>query len=254
MRFRPCIDLHGGKVKQIVGGSLTDNGRGLVENFVATQDAAYYAALFRNDELTGGHLIMLGPGNAEAARRGLRAYPGGLQAGGGINPENAQQYLEWGASHVIVTSYLFENGRFSSARLDAMIRAVGRERLVIDLSCRRKDDQYYVVIDRWQTFTGLAVNRENLTELAGYCDEFLIHGVDVEGKRQGIESELVRMLGEWRRIPVTYAGGVRSMADLDRVYRLGQGKVDVTVGSALDIFGGNLAYQEVSRWRPPFAG
>lgn len=254
MRFRPCIDLHDGKVKQIVGGSLTDDGRGLVENFVAARDAADYARMFRADGLTGGHLIMLGPGNEAAARRGLAAYPGGLQAGGGINPENAGQYLEWGASHVIVTSYLFENGVFSPVRLEAMVRAVGRERLVIDLSCRRRNGRYDVVVNRWQTFTELTVNRETLMELAGYCAEFLIHGVDVEGKRQGIEEELVRILGDDCPIPVTYAGGVRNLKDLEAVWRLGRGRVDVTVGSALDIFGGALSYREVGRWEPPTTG
>ncbi|HOP75629.1 MAG TPA: phosphoribosylformimino-5-aminoimidazole carboxamide ribotide isomerase [Bacillota bacterium] len=249
MKFRPCIDLHQGKVKQIVGGTLTDTADGLIENFVAEQDAAYYAELFKRDGLTGGHIIMLGPGNEDAALQGLRAYPGGLQVGGGINPENAEKYLEAGASHVIVTSYIFSNGELDPIRLDKMVAAVGRERLVLDLSCRLKDGVYYVVTDRWQTFTSCVVNRETLEDLAGYCDEFLIHGVDVEGKRQGVQEELVQLLGEWAPIPVTYAGGARNLEDLELVKRLGRGKVDLTIGSALDIFGGTLPYRVVLAWQ-----
>lgn len=249
MKFRPCIDLHQGKVKQIVGGTLTDTADGLIENFVAEQDAGYYAELFKQDGLTGGHIIMLGPGNEAAALQGLRAYPGGLQIGGGIHPGNAEQYLEAGASHVIVTSYVFSEGELDPKRLEAMLAAVGRERLVLDLSCRCKDGVYYVVTDRWQRFTSCAVNRETLAELAAYCDEFLIHGVDVEGKRQGVQEDLVQLLGEWAPIPVTYAGGARNLDDLDLVKRLGQGKVDLTIGSALDIFGGALPYRSVLAWQ-----
>ncbi len=249
MKFRPCIDLHQGKVKQIVGGTLTDTAEGLIENFVAEHDAAHYAELFKRDGLTGGHIIMLGPGNEAAALQGLRAYPGGLQVGGGIRPENAEQYLEAGASHVIVTSYIFSDGELDPKRLDAMVAAVGRERLVIDLSCRFKDGNYYVVTDRWQRFTSCIVGRKTLEELAGYCDEFLIHGVDVEGKRQGVQEDLVRLLGEWAPIPVTYAGGARSLEDLELVKRLGRGKVDLTIGSALDIFGGSLPYRSVLAWQ-----
>jgi len=249
MKFRPCIDLHQGKVKQIVGGTLTDTAEGLIENFVAEHDAAHYAELFKRDGLTGGHIIMLGPGNEAAALQGLRAYPGGLQVGGGIRPENAEQYLEAGASHVIVTSYIFSDGELDPKRLDAMVAAVGRERLVIDLSCRFKDGNYYVVTDRWQRFTSCIVGRKTLEELAGYCDEFLIHGVDVEGKRQGVQEDLVRLLGEWAPIPVTYAGGARSLEDLELVKRLGRDKVDLTIGSALDIFGGSLPYRSVLAWQ-----
>jgi phosphoribosylformimino-5-aminoimidazole carboxamide ribotide isomerase len=245
LKFRPCIDLHNGKVKQIVGGTLTDDSRGLVENFVSNHDAAYYSALFKQDGLTGGHVIMLGPGNGSEACNALQAYPGGLQIGGGITPENAAHYLEQGASHVIVTSYIFSNGTFNEHHLAKMVAETGRKRLVLDLSCRSRDGAYYVVTDRWQKFTTFAVNQANLVALAAYCDEFLIHGVDAEGKQQGILADLVESLGNWVAIPTTYAGGARSLTDLDLVNRLGQGKIDLTIGSALDLFGGSLAYREV---------
>jgi phosphoribosylformimino-5-aminoimidazole carboxamide ribotide isomerase len=247
LKFRPCIDLHNGKVKQIVGGTLTDDSRGLVENFVSDRDAAYYSNLFKQDSLTGGHVIMLGPGNEAEAVKALRAYPGGLQVGGGITPDNAAVYLEAGASHVIVTSYVFSNGTFNESNLLKMTATAGKGRLTLDLSCRRRDDVYYVVTDRWQKFTDFAVNAANLAALSAYCDEFLIHGVDVEGRQQGILTDLVEALGNWGAIPTTYAGGARSLADLDLVNRLGQGKIDLTIGSALDIFGGGLAYREVVR-------
>jgi phosphoribosylformimino-5-aminoimidazole carboxamide ribotide isomerase len=245
MKFRPCIDLHGGKVKQIVGGTLTGDSQGLVENFVSDQDAAYYGKLFEKDGLTDGHVIMLGPGNEPEAVKALQAFPGGLQIGGGITPENALSYLTLGASHVIVTSYIFDEGAINHRHLEEMIAVTGKKRLVLDLSCRKKDGIYYVVTDRWQRFTNFAITRENLLHLADYCDEFLIHGVDAEGKRQGILEDLVEYLGEWVAIPTTYAGGVRTLEDLALVNRLGQGKIDLTIGSALDIFGGSLAYREV---------
>jgi phosphoribosylformimino-5-aminoimidazole carboxamide ribotide isomerase len=249
LKFRPCIDLHNGKVKQIVGGTLRDDSKGLVENFVSDRDAAYYATLFKKDGLTGGHVIMLGPGNEAAALQALRAYPGGLQIGGGITPENAAFYLEQGASHVIVTSYVFNGGVFNEANLAKIVAVTGKERLALDLSCRKRDGVYYVVTDRWQKFTSFAVTAANLAALAVSCDEFLIHGVDVEGKQQGILSDLVAALGSWAPIPTTYAGGARSLADLDLVNRLGQGKIDLTIGSALDIFGGGLPYREIVRRR-----
>lgn len=249
MKFRPCIDLHQGKVKQIVGGTLTDDGQQLVENFTAEHGASYYAELFKADHLTGGHVIMLGPGNEEPAREALMAYPGGLQVGGGIHPGNAGEYLNAGASHVIVTSYIFKHGELNDKNLEAILAETGRERLVIDLSCRMREGAYYVVTDRWQTFTRFEVNQKNLAGLAGYCAEFLIHGVDVEGMRQGIEEDLVAHLGDWVEIPTTYAGGVRSIADLELIWRLSGGKIDATIGSALDIFGGGLAYRDVVNWQ-----
>ncbi len=244
MRFRPCIDLHNGTVKQIVGGTLTDKGEPAT-NFVSDRPPSYYAALYRDDNLTGGHVIMLGPGNEDAARDALSAWPGGLQIGGGINPDNAQQWLDAGAEKVIVTSCVFRDGRIDLETLAGMVRRLGKERLVLDLSCRKRDERYWIVTDRWQRFTEVAVNPRNLEWLAGYCSEFLVHAADVEGLRQGIDRELVRMLGQSVTIPTTYAGGVRSLEDLELVRELGAGNLDVTIGSALDIFGGSLPYREV---------
>jgi phosphoribosylformimino-5-aminoimidazole carboxamide ribotide isomerase len=237
--FRPCIDLHQGKVKQIVGGTFTDVGPGLRENFVADQPASYYASLYRRDGLTGGHVILLGPGNTEAARAALAAYPGGLQVGGGIQPANARGWLDAGASHVIVTSWLFQEGELDPDRLRALEQAVGRSRLVLDLSCRRRGEDYFVVSDRWQRFTRLPLGPEVLGALAHHCAEFLIHGVDVEGRRAGIDRDLVERLGSWVPIATTYAGGATSLQDLEDVTRLGRGRIDLTIGSALDLFGGS---------------
>lgn len=236
--FRPCIDLHEGRVKQIVGGTLESQGRGLETNFVSDRGAAWYAQLYRCDGLTGGHIIMLGAGNDTEARAALAAYPGGLQIGGGINATNARGWLDAGASHVIVTSWVFREGRVDHARLSELVKIVGRERLVLDLSCRKRDGQYFVVTDRWQKFTDVMLSAVTLETLAGAGAEFLIHAVDVEGLCRGIDGELVEQLGRWSPIPVTYAGGANSLADLETVTRLGQGKVDLTIGSALDIFGG----------------
>ncbi len=250
-RFRPCIDLHEGRVKQIVGGTLTDDGGSLRTNFVSAQPAEYYAGLYRQDELTGGHVIMLGPGNGEAARRALAAWPGGLQIGGGIRAENAAEWLEAGASHVIVTSWLFDAaGGFQPERLDALAKFAGRERLVIDLSCRRDaDGGWTVCMNRWQTRTSLRVTPPVLDELAGSCAEFLIHAADVEGQCRGMDEDLLRLLGAWGRIPVTYAGGARSLEDLQRAEEISQGRVDVTIGSALDIFGGaGVRYADCVAW------
>ena len=250
MRFRPCIDLHEGKVKQIVGSTLGDAAaHRLVTNFESDRSAADFARLYREDNLPGGHVIMLGPGNGAAALDALAAYPGGLQVGGGINPDNAAQYLDAGASHVIVTSYAFRDGRVHDERLAELVAAVGPQRLVLDLSCRRSGEQYLVVTDRWQRFTEVEVCRDSLERLAGSCAEFLVHGVDVEGKQQGIEEPLVEGLAEWSPLPVTYAGGATSIEDLDRVKRLGRGRVDLTIGSALDIFGGAVPYREVVAWQ-----
>lgn len=249
MRFRPCIDLRHGRVVQIVGGSLSDAADQAVTNFVSDHSPEHYAELYRRDGLAGGHVIALGPGNHDAAVEALRAYPGGLQMGGGITPESAQTYLDAGASHVIVTSYLFRDGRLDRGRLTALCDAVGRERLVIDLSCRRRGGAYWVVTDRWQRFTTTALDAQTLAELSGSCAEFLVHGVDVEGLRLGIEGPLVELLGAESPIPVTYAGGVRSREDLDVVQQLGRGRVDVTVGSALDIFGGSMSYDAVVAWQ-----
>lgn len=249
MRFRPCIDLRNGRVVQIVGGSLHDNNEEqVVTNFESEKAPSDFARLYQTDGLTGGHVIALGPGNREAALEALRAYPGGLQMGGGITPENAYEFLDAGASHVIVTSYLFDAGQLSWERLRTLHAHVGRERLVIDLSCRRRDQHYWVVTDRWQRFSDLALTAETLSQLADYCAEFLVHGVDVEGLRLGIEAPLVELLGQHSPIPVTYAGGVKSFEDLETVKQLGAGRVDLTIGSALDIFGGSLPYRDVVTW------
>jgi len=245
VNFRPCIDLHQGKVKQIVGETLQSDPSRVVENFVSTQSPAYYASMYREDGLTGGHIIMLGGGNEEAAEEALRAYPGGLQIGGGIRADNAGRYLELGASHVIVTSYIFQDGKLNRENLERIVAAVGKDRLVIDLSCKERDGKYYVVTNQWRTFSDVEVNAESLAELAAYCDEFLIHAVDVEGKREGVQEKLAAQLAEWAPIPTTYAGGARSIDDLERFRDITGGKLDITIGSALDIFGGRLAYRDV---------
>jgi phosphoribosylformimino-5-aminoimidazole carboxamide ribotide isomerase len=244
-KFRPCIDLHDGKVKQIVGSTLRDEGAGPQENFVSDKSAGWYAARYKEDGLTGGHVIMLGKGNDAAALEALGAFPGGLHIGGGIRPENAQRFLDAGASHVIVTSFIFdEEARFDEEKLQEMVDAVGVSRLVLDLSCRATQDGWMVAMNRWQTMTDLRVDAETFLRLASYCDEFLIHAVDVEGKCEGIDEALVRCLSIWCEKPVTYAGGARSMEDLGRVQKVSGGAVDVTIGSALDIFGGKGARYE----------
>lgn len=252
MRFRPCIDIHNGRVKQIVGGSLKDEGDRAAENFVAEQDAAFYARYYQKDGLKGGHVILLnrkGSTYYEETKRqamlALSAYPGGLQAGGGITDENAGEFLEAGASHVIVTSFVFKDGCFYQENLDKLVRAVGKERLVLDLSCRKKNGEYYIVTDRWQKFTQVVLNAEILHQLSGCCGEFLIHAVDAEGKAKGIECGLAEMLGQFSEIPVTYAGGVGSFEDLEQLRIYGRNRIDVTIGSALDLFGGSMSYQKV---------
>jgi phosphoribosylformimino-5-aminoimidazole carboxamide ribotide isomerase len=245
MKFRPCIDLHQGKVKQIVGETLTSNSADVVENFVSDRDPAYYAEQFRQDGLTGGHVIMLGGGNEAAAAEALGAYRGGLQIGGGIHADNAADWLERGASHVIVTSYVFQNGRLQQDNLDRILAEVGKERLVIDLSCKEKDGKWYVVTNQWTTFSDFELTADNIRGLEAYCDEFLVHAVDVEGKRTGILERLVEQLSAWVAIPTTYAGGARSLEDLELFRSLTGGKLDITVGSALDLFGGQLSYRDV---------
>jgi len=249
MRFRPCIDLHNGKVKQIVGATLSDRLKeSLVENFVSDKDAGYYARLFKEDNLTGGHVIMLGKGNEEEAVKALKAYPGGLQAGGGITPDNASMFLDAGASHVIVTSYIFHDGRLDMDRLKYMVSTVGKNRLVIDISCRKKDGRYFVATNRWQTISDFDITRRNVAFLEEYCSELLVHAVDVEGKLKGPDEELLALLGDCVSIPATYAGGISSFDDLKKVKELGSGKIDATIGSALDIFGGHMPYKEVIKW------
>jgi phosphoribosylformimino-5-aminoimidazole carboxamide ribotide isomerase len=260
--FRPCIDLHEGKVKQIVGGTLSDAPGQLRTNFISDRPASWFAELYRKDDLKGGHVIMLGAGNEGAARSALGAFPGGMHIGGGINAANARDWLDAGASHVIVTSWVFRDGHMDEQRLDELVKSIGKNRLVLDLSCRKRpivsttspqlpggegeDSEYFVVTDRWQKFTDLKISRETLQTLAGSCAEFLVHAVDVEGLCRGVDKELISRLGEWSPIPATYAGGASSLSDLEEVTRLGQGKIDLTIGSALDIFGGtSVRYEDV---------
>lgn len=248
MGFRPCIDLRNGKVVQIVGGSLTDDDNATKINFETERSSVDFAKMYMEDNLTGGHVISLGPGNKDAALSALNTFPKGLQVGGGINPGNALEYIDAGASHVIVTSYLFSDGKINKEHLNKIVKTVGRERLVIDLSCRKKGDDFYIVTDRWQKFTDVKIEKDTLEMFSNYCDEFLVHGVDVEGKRQGIQEDLVEILGDFSPIPVTYAGGVKSSSDMDLILKLGKGRVDATIGSSLDIFGGSISYREVVDW------
>lgn len=252
MKFRPCIDIHNGKVKQIVGGSLKDQDNQAVTNFASEYEADYYAKMYQKDGLTGGHIILLNPVTSEyydatkrQALKALQAYPQGMQIGGGITAENAKEYLDAGASHVIVTSYVFKNGEIHWENLKKLYEAAGKEHIVLDLSCRKKDGVYYIVTDRWQTFTQVELTEEVLTELAEYCDEFLVHGVDVEGKASGVEAELVKMLSAWGKIPVTYAGGIGTLEDLEYFAEISDRKIDYTIGSALDLFGGKIPYRDI---------
>lgn len=252
MRFRPCIDIHNGSVKQIVGGSLKDDKDSAEENYVSEAGADFYAEMYKNSGISGGHIIILNhkdsryyEADIEQAKKALNVYPGGFQIGGGINSENAEGFLDMGASHVIVTSHVFKDGRIYFENLEGLVKAVGRERLVLDLSCRKRDGKYYIVTDRWQSFTDVVIDNRTLDMLSEFCDEYLVHAVDVEGKASGIEKELVACLGEWGGKPVTYAGGVCSFDDLDSLKRLGRGRLDVTIGSALDIFGGSMPYKDV---------
>ncbi len=255
MQFRPCIDIHNGQVKQIVGSSLCDAQERVVENFVARHDASYFAEIYKKNQIEGAHIILLNGKDSpyyEATRQqalaALMTYPGHMQVGGGVTCGNAKEYLDAGAEKVIVTSYVFQNGEVNEDHLRKIVRAVGKERLVLDLSCRELGGVYYIVTDRWRKHTNVAVNEKNLDYFAKYCSEFLIHAVDVEGKSGGIEERLARILGAWNRIPVTYAGGVHSYEDLDKLYKAGGGKLHVTVGSALDLYGGPMRFEEVLAW------
>ncbi len=246
MKFRPCIDLHDGQVKQIVGSTLIDDRPGDVKtNFSTDKSPAWFAELYRSDNLVGGHVIKLGPGNETAAEEALAAWPGGMQIGGGITAENACEWLDRGASHVIVTSYVFKDGRIDGGRLKKLVDAVGRKRLVLDLSCRKRGEEYYIVTDRWQQFTDVLICPDILGRLSESCDEFLIHAADVEGKCDGIEIELVGKLADWCPISATYAGGIRDIGDMQLIKDLGKNRLDITIGSGLDIFGGvTISYKD----------
>ena len=256
MEFRPCIDIHNGKVKQIVGGTLKDAGNQAVENFVSKQDAAFYATLYQKSGIAGGHIILLNPAGSEyyeatkeQAMKALRVYPKGLQVGGGITDTNAKEFLDAGASHVIVTSYVFRDGSINYENLHKIMQVTGKEHLVLDLSCRKKENSYYIVTDRWQKFTDVPVTLETMEELGEHCDEFLVHAVDVEGKAHGVETELAELLSGYTKRPVTYAGGVGSMADIELLRKYGKNNLDVTVGSALDLFGGKIPFRELAELR-----
>lgn len=252
MKFRPCIDIHNGKVKQLVGGSLQDDRDQAQENFVSEKGAAYYARLFQKDGLKGGHVVLLNPVSSpwfeadwQQAAAALAAYPGGLQIGGGVNADNAASYINAGASHVVVTSYVFKDGEVQWKNLEKLAGAVGRSRVVLDVSCRKKDGKYYIVTDRWQKFTKVQLTEEILYWMREYCDEFLVHGVDVEGKASGIEDALVELLSDVPGVPITYAGGISSLEELERFRRISGGKLDFTIGSALDLYGGSVPYDAV---------
>lgn len=248
MNFRPCIDLHDGRVKQIVGSTLTDEPAKLTTNFETDLPSSYFAGIYKKDKIYGGHVIMLGKGNEEAARSALRAFPGGLQVGGGITTLNAKSYLDDGASHVIVTSYVFHDGVIDWARIRELAGAIGKNRLVLDLSCKNRDGNYFAVTDRWQKFTDIMIGREIFAQLEAFCDEFLVHAADVEGKQGGIDTELVSILSDVTSRPLTYAGGVRLLSDLEEIRMTGKGRLDATIGSALDLFGGKLKYTDVIKW------
>lgn len=274
MKFRPCIDIHNGKVKQLVGGSLKDEGDVAKENFVATNDSTFFANLYKEEGLKGGHIIILNSKDStfyedskKQAIDALKAYEGGMQIGGGINAANAKEFIDYGASHVIVTSYIFENGKLSYEKLMRLVDAVSKDKIVLDLSCRKKDGDYYVVVDRWQTFTDMKLTKESLKELANYCDEFLIHGVDVEGMGSGMEEDLVKILVDYAKennvrsidksnedecknalSKVTYAGGLGSYENIERFKEISEGVLDYTIGSALDLFGGKLEFKKVLKY------
>ena len=254
-KFRPCIDLHDGRVKQIVGSSLSDNGAGLKTNFETDRSPAWFAELYKKDSVRGGHVIMLGKGNVDAAKAALAAYPGGLQVGGGITADNALEYLDAGASHVIVTSWIFPDGKLDRERLERLSQTVGKERLVLDLSCKRVSDpedaepRWKIATNRWQTLIDIEITAETLEDLSRYCDEFLIHAADVEGKQQGMDDELIMFLAEYSPIPCTYAGGAKSLKDLEHCKKISNGKIDLTIGSALDLFGGKgVKYEDCVRF------
>ena len=254
-KFRPCIDLHDGRVKQIVGSSLSDSGAGLKTNFETDRSPAWFAELYKKDGIRGGHVIMLGKGNVDAAKAALAAYPSGLQVGGGITADNALEYLNAGASHVIVTSWIFPEGKLDRKRLERLSQTVGKERLVLDLSCKRVSDpedtnpRWKIAINRWQTLIDIEITAETLEDLSRYCDEFLIHAADVEGKQQGMDDELIMFLAEYSPIPCTYAGGAKSLKDLEHCKKISNGKIDLTIGSALDLFGGKgVKYEDCVRF------
>ena len=257
MRFRPCIDIHDGKVKQIIGGSLDDE-KGASENFIAGAPASFYASLYAKKNLGGGHVIILnkaGTAEYEASKvqalNALGAFKGGMSIGGGINDLNAEEFLDAGAYAVIVTSFVFKDGRLDENNLLKIKNAVGSKHLILDLSCRRgANGKLYVVTDRWQRFTELELTKDLLKSLQPNVCEYLIHAADVEGKKAGIDTDVLNVLASYMRegdsVPVTYAGGVHTYEDLDTIRGAGAGLIDATVGSALDLFGGELKMDAIT--------
>jgi phosphoribosylformimino-5-aminoimidazole carboxamide ribotide isomerase len=247
MKFRPCIDIHNGQVKQIVGSTLSADSSRLETNFVATKSAAEFATMYAQDNLPGGHVIRLdqSPETKKSALTALAAYPNGLQIGGGITHENAADLIAAGAQKVIVTSFGFTDGLLDLSKLEKLKQAVGRDRIVFDLACRKKNDRYYIVTNNWQTFTDTFISLETIAVLSKYVSEFLIHGVDQEGKKAGIDQELIQLLADVCPLPITYAGGIRNQSDISFIKKIGQNRIDYTVGSALDIFGGELKYSDL---------
>lgn len=252
MEFRPCIDIHNGKVKQIIGGTLTDTNDFAKENFVSEMGAGDYARLYREKGLRGGHVILLNgkdspyyQADLEQAADALMIWRGALQIGGGVTAENAASFLDMGASHVIVTSYVFDDGEIRYDRLEKLISEVGKEHLVLDLSCRKREEDYYVVTDRWQKYTKQPLNESLIQKLSSCCDEFLVHAVNVEGMGMGVDEELLRILSAESPVPITYAGGIGTIEDIRRIQKIGKDRVNFTVGSALDLFGGTLKFNEI---------
>ncbi|KAJ8326533.1 hypothetical protein BDV3_006039 [Batrachochytrium dendrobatidis] len=248
--FRPCIDLHDGQVKQIVGASLSDTAPAIMKtNFVSSHSPSYYGSLYKENQLHGAHVIKLGANNDEAAKQALAAWPQGLQIGGGITLDNAETWIDAGADKIIVTSWLFQNAKFDEDRLRLLSEKLGKRSLVVDLSCKTLDDKWVVAMNKWQTPTDLILSESVLENLGSYASEFLVHAADVEGLCQGIDEKLVEALGKWSKIPCTYAGGAKDLSDMDLVNRLSKGRVDLTFGSALDIFGGSgVKFDDLVAW------
>lgn len=253
MKFRPCIDIHNGHVVQIVGSSLRDENDSAQNNFVSEKDSAYYANLYKEHGLSGGHIIILNGKDSEyyeatkaEAVKALQTYNGGMQIGGGITDKNAEEYILAGASHIIVTSYVFSDGKICYNNLNRLNSAVGREHICLDVSCRMRNGKYYVVTDRWQKFTDVVLDENLIVSLSEYCDELLVHAVDVEGRKAGINATIAGIL-EKSPIPVTYAGGISSLDDIAKIRSIGNNKIDFTIGTALNIFGGDLDLMEVIR-------
>ena len=253
MKFRPCIDIHNGHVVQIVGSSLRDENDSAQNNFVSEKDSAYYANLYKEHGLSGGHIIILNGKDSEyseatkaEAIKALQTYKGGMQIGGGITDKNAEEYILAGASHIIVTSYVFSDGKICYNNLNRLNSAVGREHICLDVSCRMRNGKYYVVTDRWQKFTDVVLDENLIVSLSEYCDELLVHAVDVEGRKAGINATIAGIL-EKSPIPVTYAGGISSLDDIAKIRSIGNNKIDFTIGTALNIFGGDLDLMEVIR-------